>query len=666
MELLISEKSPPSPPTLCLNMIVKNEGKIITRLFDSVSKLLDCYCICDTGSTDDTCEIITKYFEEKGIPGKIIVEPFVNFAHNRNVALTGCYQMSDYILLLDADMILQNFNFDKNALICGDSFCILQGNDDFFYYNTRIVKNNGLYSYIGVTHEYINTPSGNITVNIEKNLLFISDIGDGGSKSDKFERDILLLSKGIEENPTNDRYHFYLANSYADLNQNEKAIEMYKKRIALQGWQQEVWFSYYKIGLLYKRMGNISEAILYWLEGYNYFQDRIENLYEIINYYRIKGECKTAMIFYNLAKEILNKNLNWSVYLFLQNDIYTYKLEYEYSIIACYNNIKNIDSQVITILKNTNEQHIINNLLSNMKFYKNILIPTKKINMTSSIYHSINNIDIKFNSSSSCIIPNKNNTGYIMNIRFVNYNIDSGGNYHDCEKHIITLNKCVELTKDFKSISEKLIDLEYVDRRYIGVEDIRIFLNNGSSDLLFIGTGYHSNNKIGVVTGTYDINNVLVPIEIKPSFCTADCEKNWVFVNIKGSPYIVYNWFPLQICKIDDTKQSLDLIEKIEMPKIFKCIRGSTNGFTYKNEIWFIGHIVSYEKPRHYYHIFYVFTEDMKLLRYSAPFKFDTECIEYCLGLVVEDENIICTYSTWDRTTNIAIYKTYIDSLVCY
>ena len=54
-------------PTLCLNMIVKNESKIITRLFDSVISIIDCYCICDTGSTDNTIELIKNYFLEKNI-----------------------------------------------------------------------------------------------------------------------------------------------------------------------------------------------------------------------------------------------------------------------------------------------------------------------------------------------------------------------------------------------------------------------------------------------------------------------------------------------------------------------------------------------------------------------------------------------------------------------
>ena len=44
-------------PKICLNMIVKNESKVITRLLESVSPIIDTYCICDTGSTDDTKEI---------------------------------------------------------------------------------------------------------------------------------------------------------------------------------------------------------------------------------------------------------------------------------------------------------------------------------------------------------------------------------------------------------------------------------------------------------------------------------------------------------------------------------------------------------------------------------------------------------------------------------
>ena len=86
-----------------------------------------------------------------------------------------------------------------------------------------------------------------------------------------------------------------------------------------------------------------------------------------------------------------------------------------------------------------------------------------------------------------------------------------------------------------------------------------------------------------------------------------------------------------------------------------------------EKEIWFITHLVSYENPRHYYHLIVVFDENMNLLRYSAPFKFEGEPIEYCLSIVVEDDDVLINYSTWDRTTRIGVYdKKYIDSIVKY
>ena len=235
-------------PTVCLNMIVKNESKIITRLFDSVLSIIDTYCICDTGSTDDTVNIIKQYFDSKNIKGVVVTEPFKDFAYNRNFALQSCLGLSDFVLLLDADMVLEVRDFKKEMLREHDLFNILQGNDNFYYQNVRILKNNGSFHYVGVTHEYVSSPSGTRSKAFGKNDLFISDLGDGGCKGDKFERDVRLLEGAIALEPNHDRYHFYLANSYLDLGNNEKAIENYEKRIKIGGWDQEVWYSYYRTG----------------------------------------------------------------------------------------------------------------------------------------------------------------------------------------------------------------------------------------------------------------------------------------------------------------------------------------------------------------------------------------------------------------------------------
>jgi tetratricopeptide (TPR) repeat protein len=428
---------------ICLNMIVKNESKVILRLLNSVLPIIDSYCICDTGSTDNTIELIENYFKEKGIEGKIVREPFKDFGYNRSFALKSCNGLAnaDYLLLMDADMVLRiNSSISKESLSKilkkGDAHYIYQGTDAFFYKNVRILKNNEEYSYWGVTHEYVKTTSNTVYKEIEKSILFIDDIGDGGSKQDKFERDIRLLLKGLEENPNNDRYTFYLANSYSNTGQQEKAIEYYKKRIEIGGWNQEVWFSYYSIGKCYKSMGDIGNALKYWMDGYQYFPKRIENLYQIINYYRIEGKNILAHAFYEIA-DYERKNDNTIDHLFLEKDIYEYKLDYEFSIIAYYRNTKNKDitSSCMKVLSHPcAEESITKNVLSNYKFYvKSLKSMENPINNNiMKILQSIGkDIDKKIyvSSTPSLCISSYVKDKLLINVRFVSYRIDDKGGY---------------------------------------------------------------------------------------------------------------------------------------------------------------------------------------------------------------------------------------------
>ncbi|MFY7728124.1 MAG: tetratricopeptide repeat-containing glycosyltransferase [Flavobacterium sp.] len=660
-------------------MIVKNESRIITRLFDSVLPIIDMYCICDTGSTDNTVEVIESYFREKKIPGKIIHEPFRNFCHNRTKALHACNGMSDYVLLLDADMILEIKQFDKASLSKADSFHILQGNESFHYQNMRIVRNNGLYSYTGVTHEYINVPKDNRLMAIRRDELFIRDIGDGGAKADKFERDIRLLLEGIQEEPDNVRYYFYLGNSFHDSGQFEKAIDYYKQRIQMGGWREEVWYSYYRIGLCYKHLGRFADALYYWLEGYQFYPERLEALYEIISHYRVESKHKLCFMFYQLAKRVLDQKMCRDNYLFLHNDVYTYKLDYEYTIFANYIGVRNIDNEVVTIFNHSQDDKLVSNLLSNMKFYKHILKPKGVFTMDDHVQKEVNGEMIPFWSSSSSMIPTAIGDGYICNVRYVNYYIDGNGSYKHCERHIITLNRMLTFDTHFNQTSEVWMNTGYDGRRYIGVEDVRLYYDPqmmvSPSRLLYIGTGYHASEQIGVVMGDID-GQCMSKVELRQPFKPTSCEKNWTFVKYRGKTRVLYQWFPLTICELPDytnSNKSIQLLESRQMPRIFSRVRGSTCGFQYtppsasSMELWFVVHLVSYESPRHYYHMIVVFDSDMRLLRYSAPFKFEGEPIEYCLSIVVEHERVLLNHSTWDRTTRIGIYdKSYIDSLLNY
>lgn len=653
MNLKIEEKVK-CETTICLNMICKNESKIITRLFDSVLPIIDCYCICDTGSTDNTKQIIKEYFEIRNIPGKIIEEPFKNFGYNRTVALKAAKNMATYILLLDSDMklvILPKFN--KKDLIF-PVYSLEQGNSEFKYSNTRLVKGDLDINCVGPTHEYYDLPSNTKCKKLD--TLFIDDVGDGGCKENKFTRDIRLLKQGIVEEPNNGRYYFYLANSYFNTGKINEAIEAYKKRIEISGWLEEVWYSYYRLGSCYYKQGDSQKAITTWLHAYEFYPRRAENIYEIVKHYRIIGKHQLCYHFYKMGKEIPFPTDN---VLFLHQNIYDYMFDYELSIIAYYLNPKPDVVSCYSNIFNRNTSLDNQHLLSNYKFYCPSInkICEKEINLSKLVKPFKKNIN--YISSSPSIISYKD--GYLLNIRFVNYNINQNtGSYSYFDGHNVeTNNSYIMMNKDFDVIKQNIWDNKHIEScRIRGLEDVKIISNNDK--VHFISTRENTIKKDKTVMlmafGEYDLSkNKLDYKEINSPF-NRDCEKNWSMFYHKDELKIIYEWSPLTIGKIVDNK--LNIEKKIEMPPIFKMFRGTTNACLYKDELWFLCHLVEYSQPRHYYHVFVVL--DSKTLEYkkhSKIFNIDGDKIEYCLGLVVEEERIIITHSNWDSTSKLKVFN---------
>ena len=73
----------------------------------------------------------------------------------------------------------------------------------------------------------------------------------------------------------------------------------------------------------------------------------------------------------------------------------------------------------------------------------------------------------------------------------------------------------------------------------------------------------------------------IIPTEIKCSFKKSDCEKNWVYTNYNGETHVIYKWHPLQICKIDETNNTLNLVEEKKRPLIFSRRPRSFSGHSY-------------------------------------------------------------------------------------
>lgn len=678
-------------PTLCLNMIVKNEGNIITRLLKSVAPWIDSYCICDTGSTDNTITEIETFFAEKNIPGKIVQEPFRDFGHNRSVALKACENMenAEYILLLDADMLFHvNPNLTKatflKMLLMGDTFYIFQGSDQFYYKNTRITKNNCGSRYWGVTHEYLQLPSGTNVQILPKDVVFIYDIGDGGCKTDKYERDIRLLKTGLEAHPNNDRYTFYLANSYKSAGQIDNAIEMYKKRIQLGGWVDEIWNSFNSIAHCYNERGDIGNAIHHWMEAYNAYPERIENLYEIVKYYRLANKHRLAYSYYVLAKNELMKKHNLD-YLFMQRDIYDYKLDYEMTIFGFYCNLHNYDLQLLAVnVLNYNQlpERTRQNVWSNYKFYS-LVFSNLQNGTFGDLGHLVKSAGMIEMAKEPDFVPSTPSIvklgvdRYLICKRFVNYLIDEKGAYKQKSsietKNVLAI-ACVQNGGSWDIESTTFVKHNVAnDNYYIGLEDMRLFEH--SFDAISETIAYSANRGMPDGTMTVEIGKVHIrtgettEVQYPRIPNQGRLEKNWVMLptNNAFSKTMIYSWSPLVIGNIEmeDSNTVFRETHRLTTPALLQNARGSTNGIVVGNDIWFIVHHVSYEDRRYYYHILVALDKTTyQLKKYTKPFTFEKAKVEYTLGLTYDahTDEFLIGYSVMDcKTSFLSLPRSKVD-----
>ena len=313
-------------------MIVKNESRVIQRCFDSVCDYIDYWVICDTGSTDGTQDIIKNYFKEKNIPGKLLQHEWVDFGYNRTKAVQAAYRKADYLLLMDADFkfCIHDPNFKRTNLNHDGYQIKYEGALD--YRQLLFASGKKKWKYIGVTHEYITCPNAK---NIGKLDAFTIDhLADGGCRSDKFERDIRLLTEGLKTEPDNIRYMFYLAQSHKDLKHWNDAIKYYQMRAERGGWSEEVYYSLYQIGLCKIMRGDpyeeFSKALL---KAHKYRPVRLEALHKLVNYCRLNDMMREG---YEHAISAINNKYPSQDMLFIEKDIHNWKFYDELALCAYY------------------------------------------------------------------------------------------------------------------------------------------------------------------------------------------------------------------------------------------------------------------------------------------------------------------------------------------
>lgn len=296
--------------TVCLSMIVKNETHIIHECLNSIWQHIDYWVVVDTGSTDGTQDLIRTFFAEKGIPGELIERPWINFGHNRSEALELCTGKGDYAWMIDADdRILGEFKYPNGKNLQHDAYAIKCGRENCVWWRNQIFKTGIGWQYLGVLHEYANCPNREPLTqaqifgeyHLEARTLGARNVNI--TQIEKYSKDAELLETELSKDPTNSRYQFYLAQSYFDSQQWEKAESAYLRRVELGGWEEECYYSLFRVALIAMNKPNSNWADIQekLLSAYDYRPCRAEPLHIIARYLRSKNQQRSAYMFARTA-----------------------------------------------------------------------------------------------------------------------------------------------------------------------------------------------------------------------------------------------------------------------------------------------------------------------------------------------------------------------------
>jgi glycosyltransferase involved in cell wall biosynthesis len=287
---------------ICLNLIVKNESQVIRRCLEATLDLVNCVSISDTGSTDGTLGVIQEFCARHRLPLDLHQIEFKDFSQARNEALALCVSSSmvfDYVLLIDADMVIHG---ERPGCLAESAYDVRIVDRLRSYKRVQLLQRSAKAAYRGVTHEYLAIDGGESRGSIDE--FWIEDLGDGGAKDNKYERDVHLLLQGLAEEPSNVRYMFYLANTFRDMRRYDEAIAWYAKRIAAEGWEEEHWHSLYQTAICHLRAGRVAEFVHGCWEAYDFRPTRAEPLYWLARHYRQAGMYEACMAVCQIGRAI--------------------------------------------------------------------------------------------------------------------------------------------------------------------------------------------------------------------------------------------------------------------------------------------------------------------------------------------------------------------------
>ena len=319
-----------------LVMIVKNSGEVLRECLKQNKKYIDYWTILDTGSTDNTCQIIKE--ELKDIPGRLHYGEFIDFSQTRNKSLELSSKTCKYTIVLDDSYIivggdklrkfLSNKNDDCVRIKIGNfnGYCLT--ND---YYSKRITRTSANLKYKYRVHEDIDVYD---FVDINDKNIFIKDLESNEHSNrtrNRVKKDINFLLLDLEDSPDDARILYYIAVTYNFLDKIDKSIEYYKKVENLDLVHPNYLYSsiYNRICLEYKFTHKDNKQFikeLLVLIKNKIFFNRYEAQYKLALIYKLENNIEMAEL---ILDNIIGKNKP-DVVDIIEDNIYEFFISFLY------------------------------------------------------------------------------------------------------------------------------------------------------------------------------------------------------------------------------------------------------------------------------------------------------------------------------------------------
>ncbi|WP_437293985.1 tetratricopeptide repeat protein [Sorangium sp. So ce426] len=647
-------------------MNVKNEARIIERCLDSVLPIVDGWAISDTGSTDATVQFVTAAAERWGKPGKLVRHAWRNFGFNRTLSARearawveerGWPRERTYLLFLDADMVLEaSPQFDKQKLDA-TYYQVVQDTGALSYLNTRLACLSHDWQAVGATHEYWQAPGEGRGERLD--TLFIHDLGDGGSKGDKLIRDYRLLKQEVARDPKNPRHVFYLAQTCFDGGRFAEAAELYARRWAMGGWEEERWYARYKQGLSLLRLGDSQRASGLLLEAFDVRPTRAEPLWALARHQRERSLNHAALLFAERALEIPFPSED---VLFIEKAVYEWQIWEEIMISAWYVRGRcelGFAACERLFLRRGHDDEFYNYVASNESFYHSPLprLRSGAFDLDPAVLRA-GGIDYKGTNPTVVKIDDR----VLVNVRLVNYDQDRGQCYTPAGDDVFRTRNC---TVEWDAPSGRAFAAREsrgapatwpTATNKLGLEDMRWTRHDGR--VWFTATCYQAPDAVdqcrvvlGRMSEELDAVEHLVLLRrdvLRPQ------EKNWLPWSRDGELFVIYAYDPFEVRRVDAATGETVIAHSSTPSFRAAGFRGSAPPLPIPGRAgrWLLmTHEVAYRPQGNAYaHRFVEVDERDGIVAASRPFHFDHVGIEYAVGLCdLGDGKLLVTYGYEDR-----------------